>query len=173
MRGYGTGAGPVPHESSDHAPWFAAGLALPDGSQVEVLAAVVGDRVRVEEVRAEPPLTARGLSVLAPLLGDPLTDACPAAIQPPQTAPTTRTTGACVLPPAPPPAPVRGRGRPPGPRGRAARTVVADTYTAARRSGEDPVLAVMRLTGHSRRKSLRLIAQARDAGLLSPRHARR
>nr|WP_247240702.1 DUF6214 family protein [Streptomyces sp. LBUM 1487] len=28
-------------------------------------------------------------------------------------------------------------------------------------------------TGHSRRKSLRLIAAARDEGLLGPRHARR
>lgn len=37
----------------------------------------------------------------------------------------------------------------------------------------DPVLAVMDATGHSRRKSLRLIAGARDAGLLTPRHIRR
>jgi hypothetical protein len=35
------------------------------------------------------------------------------------------------------------------------------------------VLAVMSATGHSRRRSLRLIAQARDAGFLTPRHVRR
>ncbi|MEU5778930.1 DUF6214 family protein, partial [Streptomyces venezuelae] len=39
--------------------------------------------------------------------------------------------------------------------------------------GRDPVLAVMCATGRSRRKSLRLIAGARDAGLLTPRHHRR
>ncbi|MBO8196109.1 hypothetical protein ITI46_31365 [Streptomyces oryzae] len=51
--------------------------------------------------------------------------------------------------------------------------MAAEAYSAAREQGQDPVLAVMRITGHSRRKSLRLIASARDAGLLSPRHARR
>ncbi len=35
--------------------------------------------------------------------------------------------------------------------------------------GGDPVLAVMRATGYSRRKSLRLIGQARDEGLSAPR----
>ncbi|MEU5839412.1 DUF6214 family protein, partial [Streptomyces diacarni] len=58
-------------------------------------------------------------------------------------------------------------------RGQAARRAVAEAYTAARQQGADPVLAVMRLTGHSRRKSLRVIADARDDGLLPPRHARR
>ncbi|MBQ0863503.1 hypothetical protein KBZ21_01915 [Streptomyces sp. A73] len=51
--------------------------------------------------------------------------------------------------------------------------MAAEAYTAARERGQDPVLAVMRVTGRSRRKSLRVIASARDAGLLSPRHARR
>ncbi|WP_252866093.1 MULTISPECIES: DUF6214 family protein, partial [Streptomyces] len=46
-------------------------------------------------------------------------------------------------------------------------------YRAAREEGGDPVLAVMRATGHSRRRSLRLIGQARDDGFLSPRRARR
>ncbi|MER5579613.1 DUF6214 family protein, partial [Streptomyces massasporeus] len=40
-------------------------------------------------------------------------------------------------------------------------------------AGSRRVLAVMGATGHSRRTSLRLIGQARDAGLLSPRRARR
>ncbi|WP_241195609.1 DUF6214 family protein, partial [Streptomyces sp. SID10362] len=51
--------------------------------------------------------------------------------------------------------------------------LVAREYTAAREEGGDPVLAVMRATGHSRRKSLRLIGQARDEGFLTPRRARR
>ncbi|MEW2399704.1 DUF6214 family protein [Streptomyces sp. NPDC046862] len=50
---------------------------------------------------------------------------------------------------------------------------VAEEYRAAQERGTDPVLAVMRATGHSRRRSLKLIAQARDEGFLAPRHQRR
>ncbi|WP_239092181.1 DUF6214 family protein, partial [Streptomyces sp. SID14478] len=49
----------------------------------------------------------------------------------------------------------------------------AEAYRAAQEEGGDPVLAVMCATGRSRRKSLRLIAAARDAGFLAPRHNRR
>ncbi|MEU5275686.1 DUF6214 family protein [Streptomyces asoensis] len=59
------------------------------------------------------------------------------------------------------------------PRGTEGRRLVAQEYRAAQEGGADPVLAVMRATGRSRRRSLRLIAQARDAGYLTPRHARR
>jgi hypothetical protein len=51
--------------------------------------------------------------------------------------------------------------------------LVAQEYRAAQEAGADPVLAVMNATGRSRRRSLRLIAQARDAGFLTPRHVRR
>lgn len=51
--------------------------------------------------------------------------------------------------------------------------LVAQEYRAAQEAGVDPVLAVMNATGRSRRRSLRLIAQARDAGFLTPRHVRR
>ncbi|UNZ15702.1 DUF6214 family protein [Streptomyces sp. 891-h] len=227
LRGYGTGAGP-PHGVGARPPWYAVGVRRADGTQVEVVAAVVDGRVRLEEVRADPPLTSQEFAQLAPCLGEPLARACPPAIRPPEAAPTVRATGACVLrpgrlpaaqrpapsqplvasvpsvvaePPAaprspapahrapqppsrpqtpaaappvtPPSAPVRCWRRPPGPRGRDALRAAADAYTAARQRGQDPVLAVMRLTGRSRRKSLRVIARARDAGLLSPRHARR
>ncbi|EGX56883.1 hypothetical protein SZN_25724 [Streptomyces zinciresistens K42] len=50
---------------------------------------------------------------------------------------------------------------------------MAREYRSAQARGADPVLAVMDATGHSRRGSLRLIGQARDAGFLSPRRARR
>ncbi|MGP3977679.1 DUF6214 family protein [Streptomyces sp. 8N114] len=225
LRGYGTGAGPGPHAAGAQPPWFAVGVSRADGTQVEVVAAVVDGRVRLEEVRADPPLTLQEFARLAPCLREPLTKACPSAIRPPQTGPTARTTGACALPaaplpvspphaapalseppPPPPPAPgtpppspalppmpyqsppphpapaahtapsparARGRRRPPAPRGRDALRAAAEAYSAARELGQDPVLAVMRVTGHSRRKSLRVIASARDAGLLSPRHARR
>ncbi|MER5542789.1 DUF6214 family protein [Streptomyces sp. NPDC002589] len=59
------------------------------------------------------------------------------------------------------------------PRGIEGRRLVAREYRAAQQGGVDPVLAVMSATGRSRRRSLRMIAQARDAGLLTPRHARR
>ncbi|MGP3987130.1 DUF6214 family protein [Streptomyces sp. 3N207] len=250
LRGYGTGAGPGPHAAGTQPPWFAVGVSRADGTQVEVVAAVVDGRVRLEEVRADPPLPLQEFARLAPCLREPLTKACPSAIRPPQTDPTSRTTGACALPaaqlpvssphaapalsepppPPPPPAPgtpssppapgtppsapapgtpppspaspptpyqspplpsapppqpapaahmgssparARGRRRPRAPRGREALRAAAEAYSAARERGQDPVLAVMRITGHSRRKSLRVIASARDAGLLSPRHARR
>ncbi|WP_244164817.1 DUF6214 family protein, partial [Streptomyces silaceus] len=57
--------------------------------------------------------------------------------------------------------------------GSAGRRAVADTYRAAQDEGRDPVLAVMCATGRSRRKSLKLIAGARDEGYLTPRHHRR
>nr|WP_308432537.1 DUF6214 family protein [Streptomyces echinoruber] len=59
------------------------------------------------------------------------------------------------------------------PRGIEGCRLVAAAYRAAQTAGTDPVLAVMGATGRSRRKSLRMIARARDAGLLTPRHARR
>lgn len=65
------------------------------------------------------------------------------------------------------------RARPVWPRGIEGRRRVAREYRAAQERGSDPVLAVMSATGHSRRRSLKLIAQARDAGFLPPRHARR
>ncbi|MGW1913748.1 DUF6214 family protein [Streptomyces sp. NPDC002076] len=65
------------------------------------------------------------------------------------------------------------RARPVWPRGIEGRRLVAQEYRAAQEVGGDPVLAVMSATGHSRRRSLRLIAQARDAGFLTPRHVRR
>ncbi|MET8560270.1 DUF6214 family protein [Streptomyces flaveolus] len=69
--------------------------------------------------------------------------------------------------------PVVRRARPPWPRGIEGRRLVAREYRAAQDEGVDPVLAVMNATGRGRRRALRLIAQARDAGLLTPRHARR
>ncbi|MFG2526444.1 DUF6214 family protein [Streptomyces sp. NPDC048516] len=53
------------------------------------------------------------------------------------------------------------------------RRLAADAYRQAQREGNDPVLAVMLATGRSRRRSLRLIAGARDEGLLTPRHNKR
>ncbi|MGW0548949.1 DUF6214 family protein, partial [Streptomyces altiplanensis] len=62
---------------------------------------------------------------------------------------------------------------PPCRRASTGRRIAAQAYRAAQQAGRDPVLAVMCATGRSRRRSLRLIAGARDEGLLSPRHNRR
>ncbi|MFF3541477.1 DUF6214 family protein [Streptomyces platensis] len=53
------------------------------------------------------------------------------------------------------------------------RKIAADAYRQAQREGRDPVLAVMHATGRNRRRALRLIAGARDEGLLTPRHNKR
>ncbi|MCA1222377.1 DUF6214 family protein [Streptomyces sp. 8L] len=66
----------------------------------------------------------------------------------------------------------RHRGRGSAPWGSARRRDVAGVYRAAQSRGEDPVLAVMAATGFSRRRSLRLIAGARDEGRLPSRRRR-
>lgn len=87
--------------------------------------------------------------------------------------------GLHARPPHPADEPVRQdppavrRARPSWPRGREGRLMVAQEYRAAQADGRDPVLAVMHATGRSRRRSLKLIASARDAGALPPRHNRR
>ncbi|MFC7829241.1 DUF6214 family protein [Streptomyces sp. NPDC057375] len=144
----------VVSEGSTTTSWFDVRLTFADGARLDALAVLSGEDVRVEDVRARPPLSLDDLAVLAEWLENPLFEACV-------------------------PAPARGlpagsrRARPAWPRGREGRRLVAREYTAAREEGGDPVLAVMRATGHSRRKSLRLIGQARDEGFLAPRRARR
>ncbi|MEU1043801.1 DUF6214 family protein [Streptomyces sp. NPDC005897] len=134
--------------------WFDVRLAFADGARVDALAVLRGDDVRVEDVRAQPPLSLDDLAVLAEWLENPLFEACVPA--PARRAPTAAR-----------------RARSAWPRGREERRLVAQEYRAARAEGGDPVLAVMRATGHSRRRSLRLIGQARDEGFLAPRRARR
>ncbi|MDT0309919.1 DUF6214 family protein [Streptomyces sp. DSM 44917] len=115
----------------------------------------------------------------------------PAAEDPAPEPPVAERSAAARRPPAgpePPPAGQEGtagsgnaRGRPARHRARRRRTgrrdglrAAARVYLAARDQGADPVLAVMRATGRSRRRALRLIAAARDKGhLTTPRHARR
>ncbi|WP_406177541.1 DUF6214 family protein [Streptomyces sp. NBC_00996] len=137
--------------------WFHVRLAFEDGAQVDVLAVACEADVSIEDVRAQPPLSLDDLAVLADWIEEPLF----AAIGAP-------TAPSC----APEEASAR-RARLPWPSGIEGRWLVAEEYRAAQGDGVDPVLAVMCATGHSRRKSLRLIAGARDAGFLAPRHARR
>ncbi|WP_031106900.1 DUF6214 family protein [Streptomyces sp. NRRL S-146] len=135
--------------------WFEFRLAFADGARVDALAVVGGGVVGVEEVRAQPALSLDDMAVLADWIEESVAEAC-------GTGPGTDGRGS-----------EGRRARPAWPRGAEGRLLVAREYRAAQREGADPVLAVMGATGHSRRTSLRLIGQARDAGLLSPRRARR
>jgi hypothetical protein len=137
--------------------WFHVRLAFMDGARVDALAVVADGCVSVEDVRAQPALSLEDLAVLADWIEVPLSEAC--GLEP---GPYGAGESAGSR-----------RARPVWPRGIEGRWLVAQEYRAAQEEGVDPVLAVMCATGHSRRKSLRLIAQARDAGFLTPRHARR
>ncbi|WP_217144144.1 DUF6214 family protein [Streptomyces sp. AC627_RSS907] len=144
----------VVREGGTTTSWFDVRLTFTDGARVEALAVLSGDGVRIEDVRARPPLSLDDLAVLADWLETPLFEAC-----------VRDSPGAAPATPR--------RARPEWPRGREGCRLAAQEYRAAREQGADPVLAVMRVTGHSRRKSLRLIGQARDEGFLTPRRARR
>ncbi|MEU1273079.1 DUF6214 family protein [Streptomyces sp. NPDC005799] len=142
-------------EDTGKTSWFTVRLAFPDGARVDALAVVSEGCVSLEDVRALPALSLDDLTVLADWIEEPIFEACGLAPEP-----------------AGEPGPGR-RARPTWPRGLEGRRLVAEEYRAAQEVGHDPVLAVMHATGHSRRKTLRLISQARDAGYLTPGHARR
>ncbi|MGW5460215.1 DUF6214 family protein [Streptomyces sp. NPDC003996] len=182
-------------ENGEATSWFHVRLVFPDGAQVDALAVVREGRVSIEDVRAQPALSLADLAVLADWIEGPLFESCgvershegddeaPGEWYEPEAdddveaeAEAEAEVGVggeehgeeedalCAAP---------RRARPVWPRGIEGRRLVAQEYRAAQEEGCDPVLAVMSATGHSRRRSLRLIAQARDAGFLTPRHARR
>ncbi|GAA4085335.1 DUF6214 family protein [Streptomyces shaanxiensis] len=135
--------------------WLGVRLEFGDGAHVDALAVVSEEGVSIEDVRARPALSLDDLAALADWIEDPLSKACGIAAEPDGGG--TRAS----------------RARPAWPLGVEGQWLVAQEYRAAQEQGGDPVLAVMRATGHSRRRSLRLIGQARDAGFLTPRRARR
>ncbi|WRZ96248.1 DUF6214 family protein [Streptomyces sp. NBC_01007] len=138
--------------------WFNVRLAFTDGARVDLLAVLSEAALSIEDVRAEPPLSLDDLAVVAEWIEEPLVEACGNRLG----AGHDRDREGRAR-----------RARPAWPRGVEGRQLVAEAYRAAQEEGVDPVLAVMGATGHSRRESLRLIAGARDAGFLTPRHARR
>ncbi|MGQ5227719.1 DUF6214 family protein [Streptomyces sp. MN3] len=135
--------------------WLHVRLAFRDGATIEALASVGEGWVCVEDVQARPALALEDLAVFADWIEGPLARACGAEPEPGE-----EGTGG-----------THHREEPR--RGRTQWPVVARAYRAAQERGADPVLAVMDQTGYSRRGALRLIGRTRDAGLLSPRHARR
>ncbi|WP_372343438.1 DUF6214 family protein [Streptomyces sp. KL116D] len=144
-------------------PCFHVRLAFGDGARVDMLGRVTEGRVVLEEMGAVPPLSADLGAVrddwAEGALAAEYSDAGPFDVAP------RREEGREGVP--------GRRARPAWPRGVEGRRGVADAYRAAQAEGRDPVLAVMCATGRSRRRSLRLIAAARDAGFLAPRHNRR
>ncbi|WP_180990418.1 DUF6214 family protein [Streptomyces noursei] len=73
--------------ASELGPWFSARLTFPHGARIDVLVTATGDRLTVEDVRADPPLTLDDLAMLARWIEGPLDDACRAATgRPPKTA---------------------------------------------------------------------------------------
>jgi hypothetical protein len=153
--------------------WFQVRVAFSDGARVDALAVVAQGGVSLEDVRAMPALSLDDLGALADWIEGPLLEACG---MPPATEHATEHVRELATELATDPEAEAGgprRARPSWPRGMEGRWLVAQEYRAAQEDGVDPVLAVMCATGHSRRKSLRLISQARDAGFLTPRHARR
>ncbi|MFJ6834212.1 DUF6214 family protein [Streptomyces sp. NPDC091209] len=138
--------------------WFDVRLAFADGARVDLLAVLSETALSIEDVRAEPPLSLDDLAVVAEWIEEPLFEACGTRLGADRDQDREGQAR---------------RARPAWPRGVEGRLLVAEEYRAAQEEGVDPVLAVMGATGHSRRKSLRLIAGARDAGFLTPRHVRR
>ncbi|MGK5531055.1 DUF6214 family protein [Streptomyces sp. URMC 129] len=191
LRGHGSAGPPTAGEGLP--PWFSVGLVFADGTRIELLAQVSGGRVLIEDMRADPPLPVDGFGTLPDWLAEPLRGACkvitghyggapasPSAEPPPPQAPAERPEPAGPPEPAGddgPASPVAGPARHRAGRrragGRDCRRTAAEAYLAAQRAGTDPVLAVMCATGRSRRRSLKLIAAARDKGYLAPRHVRR
>ncbi|QHA03082.1 hypothetical protein GQF42_07150 [Streptomyces broussonetiae] len=172
--------------------WFHVRLAFPDGAGVDALAVVCGGHVSIEDVRAEPALSLADLTALADWIQGPLFASCGVAEQEQEQEQVEgmaqrpcgadeRSEGERADERRPDADGGTGSGlcagarraRPTWPRGVEGRRWVAREYRAAQEEGADPVLAVMSATGHSRRRSLRLIARARDAGFLTARHARR
>ncbi|MFC8198662.1 DUF6214 family protein [Streptomyces sp. NPDC060006] len=141
--------------------WCTVRLAFDDGAGVDLLAAVCEGCVAIEDVRARPALSLDDLAVLPDWIEGPLLEACGGAAG--ARGDDTSDEGS----------PDKRHARPARPRGVEGLRLVAAEYSEAQRAGRDPVLAVMAATGHSRRRALRQIAGARDAGLLAPRHARR
>ncbi|MGF6946733.1 DUF6214 family protein [Streptomyces auratus] len=166
----GAGAGEGPAPSVTEAAAGAAG-AVPGDGVADSTASGAG---RLAETSAgpsaEPPADASAAPPVGPSAepSPPCASASPSASSTPGTSPASSAPPAAVPPPERTRSAVLARSRS-GER----RRIAADAYRQAQREGSDPVLAVMLATGRNRRRSLRLIAGARDEGLLTPRHNKR
>ncbi|MCF3177166.1 hypothetical protein IPZ61_28100 [Streptomyces sioyaensis] len=172
--GAGAGEGPAPSGTEAAAPVGAAGTVPGDGGAADATASGAGRRAETADgPSAELPADASA-DASAESPAEPPTPCASATPSASSAASTPGTSPASTAPPgAVPPAErtrsaVLARSRS-GER----RRIAADAYRQAQQEGSDPVLAVMLATGRNRRRSLRLIAGARDEGLLTPRHNKR
>lgn len=149
--------------------WFGVRLEFGDGAHVDAVAVLSEGCVSIEDVRAEPALSLDDLAALADWIEDPLSEACGIGAVPHATGPEDADPEGAGPDGGDAGSGLAGSG---WPRGVEGQWLAAQKYRAAQEQGGDPVLAVMSATGYGRRKSLRLIGQARDAGFLTRRRAR-
>lgn len=174
--GAGAGEGPAPSVTEAAAPGEAtvgAAGTVPGDGVADSTASGAG---RLAETSAGPSAELSADASAEPP-AEPSTPCASATPSTSATASASSTPGTSPAPSAPPAA------VPPPERTRSAvlarsrsgerRRIAADAYRQAQQEGSDPVLAVMLATGRNRRRSLRLIAGARDEGLLTPRHNKR
>ncbi|MFI6693060.1 DUF6214 family protein [Streptomyces sp. NPDC050433] len=178
-------------------PWVDIRLTFADGARVDVLTVLRDGVIAVEDAQADPPLPLDDLTELGNWIEAPLAYACRAVAAQHHVETDPDTDDAAAVPvdvdvandnpsdltdapdldaslPEEDPAPVgRHRADDATSSDSADRRGVAATYRRAQQLGQDPVLVVMCATGYGRRKSLSLIASARDGGYLAPRHRRR
>ncbi|MFF3873786.1 DUF6214 family protein [Streptomyces sp. NPDC001978] len=187
-------------EQGNATSWYQVCLVFTDGARVDALAVEFGGRVSIEDVRAQPAFSLADLTALADWIEGPLSEACGASTGAAEDIDAAQEAQGAEEPEKFEESEesqkseefeefeefegveacddeaeyrVLRRARWGWPRGMEGRRLAAQEYRAAQGEGRDPVLAVMRATGRSRRRCLRLIARARDAGFLTPRHARR
>ncbi|MEX2971811.1 DUF6214 family protein [Streptomyces sp. C184] len=160
----GAGAGEGPAPSVTEAGAGAAGTVPGDG----VADSTASGSGRLAETSAGPSAELPADASAAPPVGPSAEPSPPSASSTPGTSPASSAPPAAVPPPERTRSAVLARSRS-GER----RRIAADAYRQAQQEGSDPVLAVMLATGRNRRRSLRLIAGARDEGLLTPRHNKR
>ncbi|MDT0446295.1 DUF6214 family protein [Streptomyces johnsoniae] len=97
LRGHGSAA-PAAGGAPGLPPWFSVGLVLADGARIDVLAQVSGDRVLIEDMRADPPLPVDGFGTLTERIGEPLRDVCRALTGHTVAEPETRAPGQDAVP---------------------------------------------------------------------------
>ncbi|MFI9256108.1 DUF6214 family protein [Streptomyces sioyaensis] len=172
--GAGAGEGPAPSVTEAAAPGevpAASTGTAPDDGAVDPTASGAGRLAATADgPSAELPADASAAPPVGPSAepSTPCASATPSASSTPGTSPASSAPPAAVPPPERTRSAVLARSRS-GER----RRIAADAYRQAQQEGSDPVLAVMLATGRNRRRSLRLIAGARDEGLLTPRHNKR
>ncbi|MFK4226406.1 DUF6214 family protein [Streptomyces sp. NPDC019890] len=83
----GAGCAQAPHDLPP--PWFNVRLTFADGAWIDVLAVVDGERLAIEDLRADPPLPLESFAALAGRIEDPLGHACGVTVPEPPDGPAS------------------------------------------------------------------------------------